>query len=703
MPKTHYRACNLCEAICGLAIEHEDGKILSIRGDKDDPFSRGHICPKAVALKDLHEDPARLRRPLRREPGTDRFVEVSWDEAFSDIGRRLRTVRKRHGRDALAFVQGNPVLHNYGSMIWAQILLPLFLRTRHRFSTVSLDNLPRMLVSRTLYGNQAILPVPDVDRTDYLLILGANPAVSNGSVMTAPDLAKRLTAIRERGGQVVLVDPRRNETAELASRHVFIRPSSDVYFLLSLLHVLFHDKLIRHRSTVPLEGWIALEQAVSAADYTPARTAAATGIDAATTTAIARELAAAPSACVYGRMGVSVQPHGALSTWLIDVINLVTGNFDRPGGAMFATPAVDLIGIANLVRMRGSFASYRSAVRGLPEFNGELPMATLAEEIEHGSIKAALLTATNPVLSAPNGNRIERALGSLECVVAVDFYLNETTRLAHYILPPTATLEHEHYDLGLYQLAVRNTARWNEALFPPADGALHDWQIFSRLLSEIAGSFYAGTVGAMLRRLTPERTTDLLLRAGPHRLSVAALREHPHGLDLGALEPRLPEILATDAGSVDLFPSLFADALAALPPPPHRPAGLLLIGRRDLRSNNSWMHNALRLVKGKPRCTLLIHPEDAEARGVRPGDVVEIESRTGAVLAPVEVSDAILPGVVSLPHGWGHHRAGTRLPVAEQYPGVSLNDLTDEAEIDELCGTSVLAGVPVTVTRVESA
>lgn len=702
MRETHYRACNLCEAICGLAIEHEDGKIVSIRGDKDDPFSRGHICPKAVALKDIHEDPNRLKRPLRRVPGTDDFVEVGWDEAYRDIGQRLRAIRQQHGKDSLAFIQGNPVLHNYGSMIYAQILVPLLLGTKHRFSSVSLDNLPRMVVSKSLYGNQTVLPVPDVDRTDYLLILGANPAVSNGSVMTAPDLAKRLQAIKARGGKIVLLDPRRTESAELATTHHFVRPGSDVYFLLALLHTLFKDGLVRRRSTVPLQGWDELASLVGDPRWAPSAVASTIGIAAETITTIARELYAASSACVYGRMGVSVQAHGALSTWLIDVLNLVTGNLDRQGGMMFATPAVDLIALSKMLRLRGSFDTYRSRVRGLPEFSGELPMVTLAEEIEHGGIHAALLTASNPVLSAPNGPRIERALRQLDLIVAVDFYCNETTRLAHYILPPTSTLEHEHYDLALYQLGIRNAARWNEALFAPSEGAQHDWQIFLRLLEEIFGRVWTKTVGAVLRRLTPQRITELLLKLGPTDLTIAQLKEQPHGVDLGALEPRLPAILQTDSGAVSLVPPLFRDALRALPPPPQA-APLVLIGRRELRSNNSWMHNAPRLVKGPARCTLQMHPKDAEAQSIAVGDRVEIRSRVGAVTAPVELTEGIARGVVSLPHGWGHSRKGTQLAVAEQHAGVSVNDLTDENEFDAVCGTAVLNGVPVRVTKAPSA
>jgi anaerobic selenocysteine-containing dehydrogenase len=684
----HHRACNLCEAICGLTIEHDGARVLSIRGDKDDPFSRGHVCPKALALTDLHEDPDRIRRPIRRD-GT-RWVEVGWDEAFADIGRRLRLLRGAHGHDAVALIQGNPVLHSYGAMIYAQILLPLALRSKNRFSSTSVDNLPRMLVSRWLYGNQAILPVPDVDRTDHLLVLGANPMASNGSVMTAPDLPHRLRAIQGRGGKIVVIDPRRTETAAMADRHHFIRPGRDAHLLLAMLHVLFRED--RVRPTLEVRGLEALR--TLAAPWAPERVAADTGIAAHAIVTLARELAEARRAVVYGRMGVSVQRHGALATWLVDVLNIVTGHLDREGGAMFTTPAVDLVGLASRMGLSGSFGGWKSRVRGLPEFNGELPMATLAEEIETpgpGQVRGAILVASNPVLSAPNGPRVERALAGLDLVVAVDPYLNETTRLAHYILPPTSALERDHYDLALHALGVRNTTRFSPALFAPPAGALHDWEILARLIGGLGGRLWARAVERVAQVITPKRITDALLRIGPHRLRLADVAAAEHGIDLGPLVPR--RLAQLVRGPIDLAPRELLDDARRLAAP--APDGLLLIGRRDLRSNNSWMHNSHRLVKGRPRCTLHVHPDDAERHGLAHGGRARLSSTKGELLVPIEVTDAVMPGVVSLPHGWGHDRPGAKLGVAAAHAGVSMNDLTDENVVDELCGTAVVNGVPV--------
>lgn len=686
MPQTHFRACNLCEAICGLAIEHEQGKILGIRGDRDDPFSRGHLCPKALALKDVFEDPDRLRKPMRREGA--RFVEVSWEDAFTDIGERLRSIRKRHGKDAVAFSQGNPVLHNYGASIYAQTFLPWALGTRNRFSSTSVDNLPRVLVSKWMYGNQAILPVPDLDRTSYLLVLGANPMASNGSVMTAPDLPNRLKALRARGGRLVVIDPRRTETAVVADAHHFIRPGRDAFFLLGFLHTLFAEGLVR-LGPIPVAG---LEEVRALAlAFSPDRVAEHTGLPADVTQRLAREFAAAPSAVCYGRMGVSAQEFGLLSTWLIDVINVVTGNLDRPGGPMFTSPAVDLVAIAKRTGQSGSFDSFRSRVRGLPEFNGELPIPTMAEELE-GQVRALLITAHNPVLTAPNGPRLEKVLEKLELMVAVDLYVNETTRHAHYLLPSTTTLEHDHYDIALHAVGIRNTARWNAPLFEPPPGALHDWQIFLRLIAELQGGVAGKVVRAVGERLPPRAMIELLLRAGPTKLTVAKLEAHPHGVDLGPLVPRLAELTE----EIQLAPPQLVKDVERLRQV-GKPEGLVLIGRRDLRSNNSWLHNSQRLVKGRSRCTLYMHPDDAAERGLTSGAVVQLKSRTGSIDVPLEVTDAVMRGVVSLPHGWGHGRPGVQLGVASQHAGVSANDVTDELFVDQACGTAVLNGVPVSV------
>ncbi len=702
--RVHRRACNLCEAICGLEIRVAGDQILSIRADDADPLSLGHICPKAVALKDLHEDPDRLRRPIRRsETG---WQEIGWDEAFDLVAERLCGIVERHGGDAVANYLGNPTVHNYGGLTHGPRFLGT-IKTRNRFSATSVDQLPHQLLAYWMYGHQLLVPIADIDRCDYLLVLGANPMASNGSLMTVPAFPKRLKALHARGGRMVVVDPRRSETAEVADEHLFIRPGTDAAFLAGLLKVIDNDNLGHPGKLATMEDGLEVALAdIGALDLE--LLSAHCGIAVDTIQRIAREFAAAPRAAAYGRMGVSTQQHGTLCQWLIQLLNIVTGNLDREGGVMFTRPAVDLVD--NPTSRPGSFGRWKSRVRGLPEFGGELPVAALAEEIltsGDGQIRALITVAGNPVLSTPNGTQLDRALGELEFMVAIDFYLNETTRHADVILPPTCALEHDHYDLIFHSFAVRNTARYNEALFERPADARHDWEIFEALGDRIAARLGQKRVP----HPRPEQVVDMGLRIGPYgdtrrhplNLSLAVLKAAPQGIDLGALEPSLPERLANPGKFILCAPPEMIAALAlfaaSLKTGAAAPA-LSLIGRRHVRSNNSWMHNSLRLVKGPVRNHLLMHPDDLAARGLADGATVRVASRVGSVDVVVEASDAMRTGVVSLPHGWGHARGGTRIGIAEAHAGVSPNDLTDDRLLDSVCGNAALNGVPVTVSAI---
>jgi anaerobic selenocysteine-containing dehydrogenase len=605
-------------------------------------------------------------------------------------------------------------VHNYGSALFGQVFIRS-LGTRSRFSATSVDQLPQMLAALLMFGHQLLLPVPDVDRTQLFLAFGANPLASNGSLMTAPGIERRLKELRARGGRLIVVDPRRTETAALADLHVPIRPGSDALLLLALLQVVLGEGLARPgRLDAFTDGRAEVEALVR--PFTPEAVAPATGVPASVTRELAREFARTPAAVAYGRVGVSMQEFGGLASWLINVLNAVTGNLDRVGGAMFTRPAVDLVDLAARVGQRGHFDKGRSRVRGLPEFGGEYPAAVLAEEIETegaGQIRALVTCAGNPVLSTPNGARLERALAGLDFMVSVDIYLNETTRHAHLILPPTDALEHDLYDVVFHVLAVRNTAKYSPALFEPPPDARHDWQIFLELARRIdaakgRGGWKRRLNQAALRRLGPSGLVALAMRLGPHGLkrgwngvSLARLRRSVHGVDLGALEPCLPDRLFTRGKRVALAPERFVRDVERLRPTLSAgPNGLLLIGRRDLRSNNSWMHNSERLTKGRDRCTLLMHPDDAARRSLSSGQSVRISSRVGEVVAPVEVTPDMMPGVVCLPHGWGHHREGTRLGVAGSRPGASFNDLADDQAVDALCGTARFSGTPVEVAAV---
>lgn len=718
--RTHYRTCHLCEAMCGVEIRVRDKEILSIRGDERDAFSRGHICPKALALKDVHEDADRLRRPVRRT--ANGWQEISWSEAVDEVATRLVDIQQRHGHDAVASYVGNPQVHSYAGLLGGAKFLRA-LRSRNRYSATSVDQLPHHFVAYFLYGHQLMIPIPDLDRTRFLLVIGGNPVVSNGSLMSAPDVTRRLKDLRARGGRLVVVDPRRTETAEIADTHLFVKPGSDALLLLAMLQVILAEGLVAPGALADrLDGLDQVREFCR--PYSPESVAAATGTDPHQVRELARDFARAESAVCYGRMGVSTQQFGALCQWLIQLLNIVTGNLDRPGGAMFTRPAFDILGLAAGFGQRGSFDKRRTRVRGLPEFGSEFPVSALAEEIltpGQGQIRALVTAAGNPVLSTPNGRRLEEALSGLEFMVSIDFYVNETTRHAHLILPPTYALERDHFDLVFHVLAIRNTVRYSTPLFAKARDALHDWQIFDRLIASLAKhdprrkpTFLKGL---MDRWLTPRRSVALGIRMGSRGagwnpfsrgLTLSRVIGSEHGIDLGPLEPCLPARLQTANRRINLAPAPLVadldrlrhhfDAAATV-----GDTDLLLIGRRDPRTNNSWLHNAKRFVKGPERCTLLMHPADAARRQLRNGDLAAVDSRTGKVEIPVEVTEEMMPGVVSIPHGWGHHRPGLQLRIATRHAGVSVNDLTDETVIDALSGNSALNGVSVRVTALAAA
>ncbi|MGZ4691105.1 MAG: molybdopterin oxidoreductase family protein [Acidimicrobiia bacterium] len=744
-----FRTCPLCEATCGLELHLEDDEITLVRGDRDDVFSHGDLCPKGTALKQLEADPDRLRRPQVRKGDT--WHEVSWDDAFAEIERGLGPILEAN-RDSVGVYLGNPNAHNLGAMVEGKVLLQA-LGSANVFSASTVDQMPKQVSSGLMFGGALTVPVPDLDRTDYLLILGANPFASNGSLMTVPDVPGRLRAIRARGGRLVVVDPRRSKTAEEADEHLFIRPGTDAQFLFGLVHTIVSEGLVHLGNA---DGHVVGIEEVSrlAQDFAPEVVAPVCGIDADTIRRVARDLASTERAAVYGRIGTCTQEFGTLASWLVDVVNVLAGNLDREGGAMFTLPATGgantgatkpggTPGVGRGVR----FGRRASRVRGLPEFFGELPVVALAEEIDtpgDGQIKAMITVAGNPVLSTPDSGRLDRALASLDFMVSVDIYRNETTRHANVILPVPGVLARSHYDIALYSLAVRNVANYSPPVVELEPHELPEWEILLRLAGIVAGQGGTAESAATLDdfvltsqvqkavareasivegrdadelvealsaggRKGPERVLDLMLRTGPYGdgfgadpegLSLAVLEANPHGVDLGPLQPRLPEVLRTPSGKVELAPPTIVDDVEARLRPSldrHRNGELVLVGRRDLRSNNSWMHNLEVLVKGKPRCTLQVHPDDAERLGLADGSAARVRSRVGAVEIPVEITDGIMRGVVSIPHGWGHDADGADMTVAGRYAGVNTNLLADGSQLDPLSGNAVLNGIPVTV------
>ncbi|CAN5270685.1 molybdopterin oxidoreductase family protein [soil metagenome] len=734
MSRTALRICPLCEATCGLVLTIDHERVTGARGDRDDVFSAGFICPKGATFAELDGDPDRLTRPLVRRDGE--LVEVSWEEAFAAVADGFAKVS---GKDTAVYL-GNPNAHTIAGALYAPLVIRA-LGTRHVFSASTLDQMPKQVAQGYLYGNAFAFTVPDIDRTDHLVILGANPLVSNGSVATAADFGGKLKALRRRGGRLTVIDPSRTRTAEMADLHLAPRPGTDAALLFSVVNVLFTEGLVSPDLGGLTEHVTGIEQVRAlAGDFPPRAVAPYCGVTVDDIRDLARSIAAASSCAVYGRIGTSTVEFGTLGSWLIDVVNVLTGNLDRPGGAMFPLGAT-----AHAPRPpkpgRGfTTGRWHSRVAGHPEVASEFPASALAEEIDtagDGQIRALITVAGNPVLSAPDGQRLAAALDGIDFMVSIDPYLNETTRHAHVVLPPPPPSQSAHFDFALNNVAVRNNARYSPPVLPladrpnepeilsrvallilgaglGADPALADQQVITMTLGKAVADPHSPVAGREVDELAAmlpagpgyERRLDLMLRLGPYGdgfgavpdgLNLARLQAAPHGIDLGPLQPRVPEVLRTASGRIELAaPALVDEAARLAAALSFTPEGFVLIGRRHLRSNNSWMHNMPALSGGTNRCTLQIHPDDAHRLGLR--EFAVVKGPGGELTVPVEVTDTIRPGVVSIPHGWGHGQTGTRLGVAATQPGVNVNQLNDGSALDPLSGTAVLNGLPVQIS-----
>ena len=744
MTRTALRICPLCEATCGLTLTLDSDNVVAARGDADDVFSAGFVCPKGASFGELDGDPDRLRRPLVRRDGV--LTEVSWDEAFGIVAERLGAVIAEHGGSSVGVYLGNPNAHTMAGALYPPVVIKA-LRTRNVFSASTLDQMPKQVALGLMFGNPFAFTVPDIDRTDHLVVIGANPMVSNGSLATAADFPGKLRALRRRGGRLTVIDPARTRTAALADVHLAPLPGTDGLLLLALVHVLFDEDLVAPDLGGIAEHVTGVETVRAlAADFPPEAVADSCGVAAQDIRQLARDIAAAPSAAVYGRIGTSTVEFGTLGSWLVDVVNVLTGNLDRPGGVMF--PLGPTAPAPRPPRPGRGFGTGRwhSRVSGYPEAAGEFPTAALAEEIDtpgEGQIRAMITIAGNPVLSAPDGDRLSKALDGVGFMLSIDPYLNETTCHADVILPPPPPSRSGHFDFALNNLAVRNNARYSPPVLPLADGrpdeaeilsrialilygagpdgdpALVDAQVIATTLGKEVADEHSPVAGRDVEELTAmltgergyERRLDMMLRLGPYGdafgarpggLTLQRLLDEPHGVDLGPLAPRLPGVLRTPSGRVELAPpELVAETARLRDRIGCGATELVLIGRRHLRSNNSWMHNLPALAGGTNRCTLHIHPDDARRLAIAPdGDgeaTAVVKGAGGEVIVPVEVTDTIRPGVVSLPHGWGHGLDGTRLSVAATQPGVNVNQLNDGTLLDPLSGTAVLNGLPVTV------
>ncbi|HKI39862.1 MAG: molybdopterin-dependent oxidoreductase [Mycobacterium sp.] len=724
----HLRTCPLCEAMCGLEIQVEDGKVAGIRGNRDDVWSRGYLCPKGASLGALHDDPDRIRRPMIKVDG--RWQQVSWDAAFRRCTELLAPVIRKHGIGAVTAYTGNPLAHSFSLARYAGVLLGMS-GMPVTYSPGTVDQWPKNLSSHLMYGGWWTFPVPDIERTDLLVIMGANPAASQGSLLAAPDVMGLIDAIRKRG-KVIVIDPVRTLTAARADEWLPIVPGTDAALLLAVAHTLFDEGLV---NPGPLVDGVDTMRRV-ASEWPPSRVSAVTGIDEDRIRRLARELAGTPKSVVYGRIGLCNQEFGSLASWLVDVINILTGHFDTPGGAMFPKPAAWSITTQPLPGLEDGapeFGRWRTRVRGAKEVLGQAPVSCLAEEIAtpgEGQLKALITIAGNPVLSTPGGDRLDEALPLLDALISVDLWLNETTRHADVILPGLSPLEQPHHDDLILQFAIHSIANYSAPVFDPGDRP-HEWEILIRLTGLCTGTpaedvdvaaiddgffdylaFTRGLDGAAIRKLYdqggPERMLDLTLRTGPFGdrygeipggLTLDLLKANPNGIDFGPMVPQLPDILGTANKKIRLAPQYLLDDLPRLVARLERPTEpLVLVSRRHLRSNNTWLHNVPALMKGKDRCTLLIHPDDAARRGIAADDVVTVKSAAGEIKVPVEVTDAIKPGVVSMPHGWGHGRPGTRMSVANGSPGANTNVLSPPTFLDEPSGNGALNGIPVTIS-----
>lgn len=687
-----FRACPLCEAICGLELQFEAEKLVAIRGDDADPFSRGHICPKGNAILDLESDPDRLRRPMRRVG--EQWQEISWDDAFALAGEELANIQKEYGANSIASYLGNPNVHHFGHIAYLPSLLKI-IRSQNVFSASSVDQWPHQLVNAQMYGHQFLLPIPDIDHTDYFLMLGANPIASNGSLMTVPDVKERIKALTSRG-KLVVIDPRRTETAVLASEHHFIKPASDVYFLIAFMQELFKVGPARLQAyDEKISGWSEVISAIE--NFGIDSVFDLTGITSENIQKMASDFYHADKAVAYGRMGLSVQEHGSLCQWILQLINIYTGNLDKVGGALVNETALPITGKGTSSGARGRWSS---RVRNLPEFAGELPVAVLCEEMTtpgEGQIRALFTSAGNPVLSTPNGQKLDQALENLDFMVCMDVYINETTRHADLILPPASFLTQDHYDSVFNAFAVRRVARLNQPIHPRADDERADWEIINGI-----GAAFAKATGKDWQTLpAPKQMIAMGLARGSSGLSLQDLEAAEHGIDIGPLRPSLMTRLETASGKIEAAPELFTQALADLEIPAEADRkSLQLIGRRDIRSNNSWMHNSPRLVKGKTRHHLLMHKDDLLERGIGDGKSVLVRSNAGEIEVEVKASEDLMPGVVCLPHGFGHQREGLQMSHAKKVIGESYNDLTGAGLLDGPSGNAALNGVRVWVEAI---
>ena len=708
-----YRTCHLCEAMCGLAIEIKDNEVLSISGHEDDIYSKGHICPKGAALKDLHNDPDRLKEPVKRT--THGWQKISWKEAFDLVEQGFKKIRKKYGNNAIATYTGNPTVHNTGTALTLYDTINA-INTQNRYASHSLDSVPVFLVNQMMFGHAMMAPIPDIENINYMLIIGANPMASNGSFMSTPNIRGKIKAIKDKGGKVVVIDPRKTETAQKASEHYFIHPEKDVLFLLAIINELTRRNAIAESRALSFSDH--LEELKKIAEpYTAEKVAPVTGISTDQLNHMVDDLLGHSNSIVYGRLGVNIQSYGTLCQWLITSINILLGRLDEKGGLLFTLPAIDYV---TLMAHESKMFRYSSRVKSYQEIVGEFPTATLAEEIlteGKEQVRGFLTIAGNPARSAPNSKMVEKALADLEFMVAVDMYINETTKYADVILPPAVGLETMHYSFVLHMVATRNTTKFSPAPLPITKNQRYDWQIMQELQRRLfSGNIFKRIKYNLGSRIHPKTKLDLALKTGPYGIwggrlfkkdgiSLKRLEKHVGGVELSPLSAVLPKRLFTKNKHIELVPEIFAKEIIKvkelLSPDADANFPLKLIGRRHLRSNNSWMHNLPMLSGGTRRCTVMIHPDDAAQFHIEDKEMVEVYTELGSIQIEAEITKDIIQGTICIPHGWGHNAKDTALKVAEEQAGSNINELMNHERLDPLSYNMAFNGHPVAIRRVE--
>lgn len=715
--------CRICEPACGLKVTTQGNRVLKIEADEDNVVTRGFVCSKGIRFKDVHESPDRLRHPIKRVG--DRWERISWEQAFQEIGEKVKGIRSRHGGESFAMYMGNPAGFSGTHPVFCQAFLA-GLGSKHFYTPGSQDCNNKFAASQRMYGSPFVQPIPDFDNVDCFIIVGSNPAISHMSFINAARPVERLKALEEKGGKVYFVNPRRTESARRVGEQVFIRPGTDIWFLLAFLNELIASGGVQP-SVVDkyMKGFDAVEQLVQ--PWTPERAERVTGIPAATLRAMVSRYSNAKGGALYCSTGVNQAQHSTLAYWILNVINCVSGNLDRRGGMLVSRGLVDLPKIAK--KFGYGDRTDRSRIGNFASVLDSFPAGILPDEIftpGRGQVKALFVSAGNPVLSCANGTRMEKAIKQLELVVCIDLFRNETGNLADYVLPGLTWLERPDIPVGAAGLQTVPYIQWTDAMVQPDGEQQDEWWIYTELARACGVRLFGDkSFGGMLAHyyfmanryvqklpllgnllaFDPAHMQSAML-LGSLRVKPAQMRSNPGAI---LLKPNLPKDflgsrVLTEDGKVDLAPAEYIEGAKMLESDFEREIAqrdqLRLISKRERFGHNSWMHNVQEFVFRNNTNFVYMHPDDAERCGLKDRELAEVRSATGNVTLPVKLTDDMMPRAIALPHGWGHQRADG-LSVASRTTGVNANLLAPDgpASLERFAGMALMNGIPVEVRR----